>query len=362
MARTGYNLRISYLESNEVLRRPYQKALLALVVAAALLLPAGSSNFFVHLMNLCFLAAIGALGLMILTGYCGQISLGHAAFLAIGAYTTVILTLHLNAPFIVVVPTAAISGAIVGFIVGLPSLRFRGVYLAISTLAMHYAIIFVATTYQSNFTRSASAGITIPDPSIGPFVLKGDLKWYYFLLVVVTLVTIACVNLMRTRPGRAWMAIRDREIAAQALGINLARYKLLAFMVSSTLASMSGSLMAYYSNVVTGRGVHAGARRDLCRDDHRRRNGINPRGTNGRGLHHASALRNRYGFRVSPALVALRVDSVRRPSRRGRRLHHPVPAVRAERARRNLAAHRDLFRSLALPLSTTRYRAAVTDG
>ncbi len=215
MARTGYNLRISYLESNEVLRRPYQKALLALVLAAALLLPAGSSNFFVHLMNLCFLAAIGALGLMILTGYCGQISLGHAAFLAIGAYTTVILTLHLNAPFIVVVPTAAISGAIVGFIVGLPS------------------------------------GITIPDPSIGPFVLKGDLKWYYFLLVVVTLVTIACVNLMRTQPGRAWMAIRDREIAAEALGINLARYKLLAFMVSSTLASMSGSLMAYYSNVVT---------------------------------------------------------------------------------------------------------------
>jgi branched-chain amino acid transport system permease protein len=116
---------------------------------------------------------------------------------------------------------------------------------------MHYAIIFLATTYQSNFTRSASAGITIPDPSIGPFVLKGDLKWYYFLLVVVTLVTIACVNLMRTRPGRAWMAIRDREIAAEALGINLARYKLLAFMVSSTLASMSGSLMAYYSNVVT---------------------------------------------------------------------------------------------------------------
>jgi branched-chain amino acid transport system permease protein len=251
MARTGYNLRISYLESNEVLRRPYQKALVALVLAAALLLPAGSSNFFLHLMNLCFLAAIGALGLMILTGYCGQISLGHAAFLAIGAYTTVILTLHLNAPFIIVVPTAAISGAIVGFIVGLPSLRFRGVYLAISTLAMHYAIIFLATTYQSNFTRSASAGITIPDPSIGPFVLKGDLKWYYFLLVVVTLVTIACVNLMRTRPGRAWMAIRDREIAAEALGINLARYKLLAFMVSSTLASMSGSLMAYYSNVVT---------------------------------------------------------------------------------------------------------------
>jgi branched-chain amino acid transport system permease protein len=251
MARAGYNLRTSYLESNEVLRRPYQKGLVVIVLAVAVFLPVASSNFFIHLINLCYLAAIGALGLMILTGYCGQISLGHAAFLAIGAYTTVILTLHANAPFIVVLPAAALSGAAVGFIVGLPSLRFRGVYLAISTLAMHYAIIFLATTYQSNFTRSASAGIAIQDPAIGPFVLKGDLNWYYFLLAFVSLITIVCVNLVRTRPGRAWMAIRDRDIAAEALGVNLARSKLLAFMVSSTLASISGSLMAYYTNVVT---------------------------------------------------------------------------------------------------------------
>jgi branched-chain amino acid transport system permease protein len=251
MAGVSHNLRISYLESNEVLRRPYQKVLVFLVLLAAMLIPAASSNFFVHLLNLCFLAAIAALGLMILTGYCGQISLGHAGFLAIGAYTTAILTIHLEAPFIMVLPAAAISGAIVGFIVGLPSLRFRGVYLAISTLAMHYAIVFLATTYQSNFTRSASAGLTIPDPSIGPFVLRGDVKWYYFLLAFLALVTVVCINLMRTRPGRAWMAIRDRDIAAEALGINLARYKLLAFVTSSTLASMSGSLMAYYSNVVT---------------------------------------------------------------------------------------------------------------
>src|SRR3989442_11024942 len=194
MARTGYNLRTSYLESNEVLRRPYQKVLLALVLAAALLLPAGSSNFFVHLMNLCFLAAIGALGLMLLTGYCGQISLGHAAFLAVGAFTTVILTVHVGAPFVVVVPAAALAGALLGFIVGLPSLRFRGVYLAISTLAMHYAIIFVATWYQAKFGQSASAGITIPDPSIGPFTLQGDRAWYYFLLVLLALVNVRCIH------------------------------------------------------------------------------------------------------------------------------------------------------------------------
>lgn len=251
MAHAGPYLRTSYLQSNEVLPRPYQKALIALVLVVAASLPLVSSSFFVHLLNLSLLAAIGALGLMLLTGFCGQISLGHAAFLAVGAFTTVILHVHVAAPFVLVVPAAALAGAALGFIVGLPSLRFRGVYLAISTLAMHYAIIFLATSYQAKYGQSATAGITIPDPSFGPLVLRGDRAWYYFLLVVVTLVTVACVNLVRTRLGRAWMAIRDRDIAAEALGINLARYKLTAFVVSSSLAAMAGSLLAYYSNVVT---------------------------------------------------------------------------------------------------------------
>jgi branched-chain amino acid transport system permease protein len=255
MARVGTNLRTSYLESNEVLRRPYQKLLVALVLIAATTLPAaGSSEYFLHLINLCFLACIGALGLMMLTGFCGQISLGHAAFLAIGGFTTVILTVHLKMPFIVVVPVAAVAGAVVGFIVGLPSLRFRGVYLAISTLAMHYAIMFLCTVYQAKFGASATAGITIADPAFGSFRLRGVFAWYYFLLVLVTFITIGCVNVVRTRVGRAWMAIRDRDIAAEALGINLTRYKLSAFMLSATLASVSGSLMAYYSNVVTVEG------------------------------------------------------------------------------------------------------------
>jgi branched-chain amino acid transport system permease protein len=203
MARAGPYLRTNYLQSNEVLPRPYQKVLITLILVVALLLPFVSSVFFVYLVSLSFLASIGALGLMLLTGYCGQISLGHAAFLAVGAYTTVILSVHAKAPFVLVVPTSTLAGAALGFIVGLPSLRFRGVYLAISTLAMHYAIIFLATIYQAKFEQSASAGITIRDPHIGPFVLQGDRAWYYFLLVLLTLVTIGCVNLVRTRPGRA---------------------------------------------------------------------------------------------------------------------------------------------------------------
>lgn len=251
MARTGYNLRTSYLQSNEILGRPYQKILVLLVVAVAVALPLISSAYLLHLLVLCFLAGIGALGLMLLTGFCGQISLGHAAFLAVGAFTTVIMNVHLSAPFVIVVPTAAVVGAVLGFIIGLPSLRFRGVYLAISTLAMHYAVIFLCTFYQSNFAKSASAGIAIPDAAFGSFVLRGDHAWYYFSLLCLALVTFGCVNLVRTRPGRAWMAIRDRDIVAAALGINMTRYKLLAFMISSTLAAVSGSLLAYYSNVVT---------------------------------------------------------------------------------------------------------------
>jgi branched-chain amino acid transport system permease protein len=242
MARVGYNLRTSYLQSNEVLRRPYQQVLVVLILLLALALPLVSSSFLLHLLVLCFLAGIGALGLMLLTGFCGQISLGHAAFLAVGAFTTVIMTVHFGAPFLVVVPVAAAAGAMLGFIIGLPSLRFRGVYLAISTLAMHYAVIFVCTFYQSNFARSASAGIAIPDAAIGPLVLRGDHTWYYFSLLCLAAVTVA---------SQVDTEIRDRDIAAAALGINLARYKLLAFMISSTLASVSGSLLAYYSNVVT---------------------------------------------------------------------------------------------------------------
>ena len=114
MSRAGSNFRTSYVESNEVLRRPYQKMLIAIVLAVAVLLPAVTSTYFVHLLDLCFLSAIGALGLMLLTGYCGQISLGQAAFLAVGAFTTVILTVHVGAPFIVVLPAAALSGALLG--------------------------------------------------------------------------------------------------------------------------------------------------------------------------------------------------------------------------------------------------------
>ncbi len=251
MSRKSPFLRTNHLEANEVLQRPYQKVLVIAALCLVLVLPVFTSKFHVHLLNLAMLATIAAVGLNLLTGYCGQISLGHAAFLAIGAYTTAILIGHFGLPMWLVVPLSGAAGAIFGLLIGLPSLRFRGIYLAISTLAMHYAVAYAITAYQAGIGSSASGGISIQDPVIGPFVLSDDRAWYYFLFVITSIVVLFCLNLTRTRPGRAWMAIRDRDIAAEALGVHVVKYKLLAFVVSSTLAAIAGSLAAYYKNVVT---------------------------------------------------------------------------------------------------------------
>lgn len=244
-------LRISYAETNKICPETYQRVLVAGVVVAALLVPVFGSNYLVHLLNLTFLAIIGAVGLNLLTGYCGQVSLGHASFLAIGAFVTAILTNTYNAPFWLAVPASCLVGAAVGLVVGLPALRFRGIYLAITTLAMHYAIIFVLTTYQARFGSSATAGISIPAPALGSWQLEGGRSWYYVLFCISAAVVLFGLNLARGYVGRAWIAIRDRDIAAASVGINVTRFKLLAFITSATLAALAGSLAAYFSGVVT---------------------------------------------------------------------------------------------------------------
>lgn len=251
MQATSPYLRVGYQEANEILREPYQKVLVTIAIAGLLALPALAGPYSLHLLNLTLLAVISAVGLNLLTGYCGQISLGHASFMAIGAFATAILVRGYGAPFWIAVPLAVLAGAAVGFVVGLPALRFRGIYLAITTLAMHYAIIFVLTSYQTNIGSSATAGLMVDAPSIAGLRLSGGTAWYYTLLAVAALVVLFGLNLARSHVGRAWMAIRDRDIAAAAMGINVTRYKLLAFVTSAALAALSGSLGAYFTGVVT---------------------------------------------------------------------------------------------------------------
>jgi branched-chain amino acid transport system permease protein len=251
MASGSPYLFVSYEQANRLVREPYQRVLIGLALVALLLIPFTGNTFFLHLMNLSLLAVIGAVGLNLLTGYCGQLSLGHAGFMAIGAFSTVILIKHGQTPFWVNVPIGCVAGALLGLLVGLPSLRFRGIYLAIVTLAMHYAIIYLLTVYQVNIGPSATAGVPIPTAEVGPLKFDGARAWYYLLLVVAAAVVVFGLNLARGRAGRAWVAIRDRDIAAAALGVEVARFKLLAFMVSAGLAALAGSLGAYFTSVVT---------------------------------------------------------------------------------------------------------------
>jgi branched-chain amino acid transport system permease protein len=250
IAQTPY-LRVSYAETNRILGEPYQRVLMALVLLVLVFCPLLAGNYLLHLLNLSLLAIIAAVGLNLLTGFCGQVSLGHASFLAIGAFTTAVLAQRYQAPFWLTIPASCALGAAIGVLVGLPALRFRGIYLAITTLAMHYAIIFLLTTYQANIGPSATAGISVAAPSLAGFELDGERPWYYVLLAITAAVVLFGINLARTHIGRAWVAIRDRDIAAAASGIDVTRYKLLAFMCSAALAALSGSLGAYFTAVVT---------------------------------------------------------------------------------------------------------------
>jgi len=246
---SGY-FRTSYVADMAIYDTAFRRLALVAFIAILLLFPFVGSLYHIFLVNLVGIAIIGSLSQNLLIGYAGQLSLGFAGFFAAGAFTTAVLVQQAHIPnFLLALLAAGAVGAILGFIVGLPSLRIKGVYLAISTLALHFVVAYGAGEYQHRL--GYSTGVIIPDPAIGPFVIDNDREWFYFLLIIVALVTIFCTNLVRTRPGRAWMAIRDRDVAAHALGVNLTHYKLLAFVVSSVLASFAGSLDAYYNNFVS---------------------------------------------------------------------------------------------------------------
>ena len=208
-----------------------------------------ASPFLLDLANQVFLAGIGAIALMLLTGYAGQISLGHAGLLAAGAFTAGILFKELNAPFWVTLPAAALVGALLGVVFGLPSLRLRGLYLAVSTLALHFLVIYLGGEYEAK--RGFSTGILVDPPTLGSWTIAGGRTWYFILGVAVAATLIVCLNLLRSGTGRAWAAIRANETVAEALGIGVAAHKLLAFVISSALTALAGALFAYYRGFVS---------------------------------------------------------------------------------------------------------------
>ena len=245
------NLVTSQQQRGFILKRRYQRVLLAIVVLIAAVLPFSISQYHIHLFNLALIASIGALSLNLLTGLTGQVSLGHAAFLAIGAFSAVIVERMTSVGITLALPVAAIAGGVIGLLVGIPATRFRGMYLAVTTLAMHYATVFVAKWYQMKLGVSASEGIVIPSPQMFGYTLSDDRHWYFVLALMVGIVMWLFLNILRSRTGRAWIAIRDRDISAEALGIDVFKFKLSAFIISSSIASFAGALLAYYTKSVS---------------------------------------------------------------------------------------------------------------
>jgi branched-chain amino acid transport system permease protein len=211
--------------------------------------PLLASPFALDLASQVFLASIGALSLMLLTGYAGQISLGHAGLLAAGAFTAGILAHEVHAPFWITLPAAAIVGGLLGIVFGLPSLRLRGLYLAVSTLSLHFVVIYLGNQYETK--RGFSTGVIVDPPTIGDFVISDPRIWYFILLATAMLTLLVCANLLRSKTGRAFAAIRARETVAEALGIGIAGHKLLAFVISSSLTAVAGAMFAYYRGFVS---------------------------------------------------------------------------------------------------------------
>jgi branched-chain amino acid transport system permease protein len=245
---SGY-FRTTYARDIRLVDTRTQVASLAVFVALLAAFPFFASAFLLDLANQFFLASIGAVALMLLTGYAGQVSLGHAGLLAAGAFTVGILVKEVNAPFWVTVPAAAAVGALLGVVFGLPSLRLRGLYLAVSTLALYFVVAYVGSEYETQ--RGFSTGIVVDPPALGPFTVDDPRVWYFVLLAAAAATVVLCLNLLRARSGRAWRAIRDHETVAEALGINVPAYKLAAFVVSSALTAVAGALFAYYRGFVS---------------------------------------------------------------------------------------------------------------
>ena len=194
------------------------------------------------------LAAIGAIGLNILVGYTGQISLGHGGFMAVGAYTAAILSSRHDMPFWIGVPAGGVVAALAGALFGIPSLRIKGLYLAVATLAAQL-IIEWTINHVPWIGGGTQSTIYVTNPTMLGFEFNNEFRRYYLVLPFLLLGYFGSMNLVRSRVGRAFIAVRDRDIAAEIIGVDVFRYKLLAFAVSSFYAGVAGALWTYYLRI-----------------------------------------------------------------------------------------------------------------
>jgi branched-chain amino acid transport system permease protein len=235
----------SYEQDMAILRQPWQWAALIGAILFVLSLPLWGSAYWVSTANQIAYTIIAVQGLNVLTGYTGQISLGQAAFMLVGGYASALVTIHLGFPIWLAIPCAALATGIVGLIFGLPSLRVKGFYLAMATLAAQFIIPWLSRQTFKEYLGGTSGRIDVPVPTLGPIVFDDVHKFFYLSFITLLITTLLLNNVTRTKLGRAFVAVRDNDLAAELLGVNLFGYKLRAFFIAAMLAGVAGALKAH---------------------------------------------------------------------------------------------------------------------
>ena len=241
-------LKESYTADAALFDSHTQKVWLAVGAALLVLFPFMASDYWLYRACLVSINVASSAGLNILTGYTGLVSMGQAAFMGLGAYTVAIMQTRWGTPFLLNIFCGGMVAMLGGLVVGIPSLRVKGLYLAIATIAASFIAHFLFANF--NIT-GGTGGLSVPPATLFGLPLDTSFRLYWLVVPVTILMLLGAANLLRTRVGRAFIAIRDRDISAEVLGIPLLRYKLLSFGLSSFYAGVAGGLWAYFFRVVT---------------------------------------------------------------------------------------------------------------
>ncbi len=239
----------SYRSDERIFQTWFVRIWLLVLLMGCVLLPWVASKYMVSIMIEAGIAIIACHGLNLLTGFTGQISLGHAAFMGVGAYTCSILIGQAGMPFFLALPAAGAMAALVGMVFGIPSLRLRGLYLAMATIAAQFIIEFAIRRWDK--LTGGVEGMYVDPATLGPLQFNDHIQLYYLTLLLAVVATVALKNIIRARSGRAFVAIRDRYLAAEVIGVNLFKYRLMSFAVSSFYAGVAGAILAQYLEVIT---------------------------------------------------------------------------------------------------------------
>lgn len=225
-----------------------QRRWMAALVLALVTLPLWGSDYMLAMACIVGIHIVATLGLNLTTGSAGLISLAHGAFLGVGCYSVAWLA-KAGVPFWLALPAAGLMAALLGLLVGLPSLRVKGIYLAVATLAAHFILSFIFREWES--VTGGVPGTSIPRARLFGFEFIGDRRNFYLIFGVVFVAALAARNLARTHHGRAFVAVRERDFSAEILGVNLLRTKLLAFAIGAFYAGVAGGLLGYFYGAIT---------------------------------------------------------------------------------------------------------------